>query len=54
MSKTRRHLFHILKVSPWPLFSAMGVLFLVSGLTFYMHNIKNGAIISLVGIIVIS
>jgi cytochrome c oxidase subunit 3 len=54
MAKTRRHLFHILKVSPWPLFSSMGALFLVSGLTFYMHNIKNGFIISLVGILVIS
>jgi heme/copper-type cytochrome/quinol oxidase subunit 3 len=39
MALTRRHLFHILPLSPWPLFVGIGVFFFVSSLTFYMHGI---------------
>jgi len=53
MSSTRRHLFHILQVSPWPLFTSFGVLFLVSGLTFYMHNIKNGTLVLFFGLFIL-
>lgn len=41
MNSTRKHLFHILKLSPWPLFVGIGAFFLVSFLTFYMHSVIN-------------
>lgn len=40
MSSGRRHLFHILPESPWPLCMGLGLFFLVSYLTFYMHGVS--------------
>ena len=54
MNTSRRHLFHILKVSPWPIITATGVLFLVSGLTFYMHKLRNGYMILFLGILILA
>lgn len=50
----RKHLFHILKESPWPLFTSIGVFLMVSGLTFYMHAIIRGFLVFLLGIAIIA
>ena len=42
MTDRKRHLFHILEVSPWPLLSAFAAFFFLSGLTFYMHRLHFG------------
>lgn len=39
---SRRHLFHIVDPSPWPIISAFSSFFLLSGLAFYMHRIMLG------------
>lgn len=38
----KRHLFHIVEPSPWPLMCSFGAFFFVSGLVFYMqeHGVK--------------
>jgi len=38
----RRHLFHLVNPSPWPLLTSISSLFFVSGLAFYMHNVSYG------------
>lgn len=43
MSSTRKHLFHILPQSPWPLFTGIGVFFFVSSITFAMHGVIHAA-----------
>ena len=39
---SRRHLFHIVNPSPWPILSSFSAFYLVSGLAFYMHNVDFG------------
>ena len=47
------HLFHLVKNSVWPLFTALGGFFLVSGLGFYMHRINFGFLILLIGFLIL-
>lgn len=42
MNRNRKHLFHMVDPSPWPLSLALGGFFLTSGLAFYMHRINYG------------
>lgn len=50
---TRRHLFHILTFSPWPIFVGFGLFFFVSSCIFYMHGIKNTEIILFCSILIL-
>jgi cytochrome c oxidase subunit 3 len=47
----RRHLFHILPYSPWPILSSMSAFFVVSGLAFYMHKVNFGGWFFIFGLI---
>lgn len=42
MDNEHRHLYHIVNISVWPIFSAFSAFFLLSGLSFYMHRIQFG------------
>ena len=48
------HSFHIVDPSPWPFFGSYGALTLTTGLTMYMHKIKNGFGFFLLGILISS
>jgi len=50
----KRHLFHILPLSPWPIVSALSAFFFVSGLAFYMHKVELGGYIMLFGLMCLS
>lgn len=39
MASTRKHLFHVLPESPWPLFIGIGAFFFLSSLAFFMHGV---------------
>jgi len=54
MSANRRHLFHIVDPSPWPIISALSAFFLLSGLAFYMHRIMFGGYFFLFGLLAVS
>lgn len=47
----RRHLFHILPYSAWPILSSWSAFFLVSGLAFYMHKVQWGGWFFIFGLI---
>ena len=49
----RKHLFHLVQPSPWPLIASIGAFFFVSGLSFYIHSIKYGFLIFALGFIII-
>lgn len=40
--KLRKHLFHILPYSVWPILSSISAFFVTSGLAFYMHKVAFG------------
>jgi cytochrome c oxidase subunit 3 len=42
MNNGRKHLFHIVDSSPWPIISATSAFLMLSGLAFYMHRIIFG------------
>jgi len=46
-------LFHLVNSSPWPVITAIGIFFFVSGLGFYMHRIMNGFFFFLLGVIIL-
>lgn len=48
------HSFHIVDPRPWPFFGSYGFLIITTGLTMYMHKIKNGFGFFLLGILIIS
>jgi cytochrome c oxidase subunit 3 len=50
MNSGRRHLFHIVDPSPWPIISAFSAFFLLSGLAFYVHRIIFGDYFFLIGL----
>ena len=52
-SNHKRHLFHIVEPSPWPLFSALGAFFLLSGFAFYMHRIQFGGLFWSLGLLIL-
>jgi hypothetical protein len=48
---SRKHLFHLVQPSPWPLLIAISIAFMLSGLSFYMHHIMYGGHMLLLGLI---
>jgi len=46
----KRHLYHILERSPWPLLVSLSVFLLVSGLVCFMHRIEYGALLLCIGL----
>jgi cytochrome c oxidase subunit 3 len=50
----KKHLFHILPLSPWPILTAVSALFFVSGLAFYMHKVNYGGFFMLFGLMCVS
>nr|YP_007890808.1 cytochrome c oxidase subunit III [Seculamonas ecuadoriensis]AGH24503.1 cytochrome c oxidase subunit 3 [Seculamonas ecuadoriensis] len=50
MSLVRRHPFHIVDPSPWPLTTAFGAFCLTAGSVMYMHAYTGGGTIALIGL----
>jgi len=48
----KRHLYHLVDRSPWPLMLSFGLLFATSGFVCYMNRIMNGFLIFLLGLLV--
>ena len=48
----KRHLYHLVDRSPWPLTVSFGLLFATTGLVCYMNRVNNGFFIFLLGLIV--
>jgi len=48
----KRHLYHLVNRSPWPLTVSFGLLFSTTGLVAYMNRINNGILIFLLGIFI--
>jgi len=46
----RRHLFHLVNPSPWPILSSFSALYLLSGIAYYMHNVVFGGTTLVVGL----
>jgi cytochrome c oxidase subunit 3 len=53
MQEGKRHLFHVLEPSFYPVQLALGLFFFVTGLGFLMHHVENAIVIFLLGIIII-
>jgi cytochrome c oxidase subunit 3 len=51
MNSGRKHLFHIVDPSPWPIITALSAFFMLSGLAFYMHRIAFGGYFFFFGVI---
>lgn len=49
----KRHLYHLVDRSPWPLTTSMGALFLTSGLVCYMHRVQSGFFILMLGLFIL-
>lgn len=49
----KKHLFHLVKKSPWPFFLSIGLFFFASGLVFYMHRVFFAFFIVLIGLFII-
>jgi len=48
----KRHLYHLVDRSPWPLTVSFGLLFATTGLVCYMNRINNGFLIFFLGILI--
>lgn len=46
----KRHPYHIVDPSPWPFFTALGVLATTMGLVLYMHSYKGGGVVLSIGL----
>jgi len=53
MVNERKHLFHIVDPSPWPIITALGAFLLTSGLAFFMHRIQLGGYVLLCGFFIL-
>jgi hypothetical protein len=53
MRYSKKHLFHLVKESPWPFFLGLGFLFLTSGLVFYFNRIYLSFFIIVVSFFII-
>jgi len=53
MVNERKHLFHIVDPSPWPIITALGAFLLTSGLAFSMHRIQLGGYVLLCGLFIL-
>lgn len=49
----KRHLYHLVDRSPWPILSSLAVFFLTSGFVLYIHRIENGFSIFFLGLIML-
>ncbi len=49
----KRHLYHLVDKSPWPLTMSFGVLFFTTGLVCYMNRITYGFLIFFLGLLII-
>lgn len=49
----KRHLFHLVSPSPWPIVSSIGAFFLTSGLAFYMHRVLAGGFLLCIGFLLV-
>jgi len=54
MSSAKKHLFHIVDPSPWPIISALGAFFMLSGVVFYIHDIFFGGYFALLGLTLVA
>ena len=50
-SLQQRHFYHMVTLSPWPLFTAVHIFVLVLGFVMYMHFYKNGGIVLVWGLL---
>lgn len=46
----KRHLFHLVARSPWPILSALSAFLFMSGLAFYMHSVTFGGFLLIFGL----
>lgn len=53
MFQFKKHLFHLVRRSPWPFFISIAVFFFVSGLVFLMHRIEYGEYVFFSGLFLI-
>lgn len=51
MKFDKRHLFHILPLSPWPILSSWSAFLTVSGNAFYMHKVAFGGYFFIFGLL---
>lgn len=51
---SRRHLFHLVNPSPWPLLISMSAFFFVSGIAFYIHDVSYGGYSLVFGLVTVS
>lgn len=51
---SRRHLFHLVNPSPWPLLISFSALFFASGVAFYLHDVTYGGYSLIFGLIAVS
>jgi len=49
MQHIKRHLFHLVNISPWPITAGFSAFILCNGAVFYFHNIENGDYLLLLG-----
>jgi len=49
----KRHLYHMVDKSPWPIICSLSVFFLLIGLAFYMHKVENGFFLVLLGLFMV-
>lgn len=49
-----KHLFHIVNLSAWPLFTGIGAFHFVSGLAFYMHKVEGGWLSIIFGLLILT
>jgi len=54
MSQNRKHLFHMVDPSPWPIISAFGAFFLLSGIAFYIHDVFFGGYFAIFGLFLVA
>lgn len=51
---SRRHLFHLVNPSPWPLLSAFSAFYFVSGFAFYMHKVPFSGYFAILGLVCVA
>lgn len=49
MQHVKRHLFHLVNISPWPIIASFSAFVLCNGAVFYFHNIQYGGYVILAG-----
>jgi len=49
----QRHFYHLVERSPWPLLVSFGSLFLTTGGVMYMHSVKGGQNLLVMGLLIL-